>query len=72
MNDIGTWLGLGGALALYLIVCLATGKVPSRGRLISRANNPGLFWFGITLPAAILFMMALGGSIWALAHAVRS
>jgi hypothetical protein len=71
-DDLRTFLILGGALSLYLIACLGLGAAPSKGGLMRRADNPGMYWFAIALPAAALAMMVLGGGVWALAQTANS
>jgi uncharacterized membrane protein YqjE len=70
-DEVRPWLGLAGMLTVYLSLCLVSGKVLTKGGLISRRDDPGLYWLGVAIPAAALLIMALAGAIWTLAQLVH-
>jgi hypothetical protein len=67
-RDTLTYLSLTGFIALYLVACLRGGAVPTRGGLVRRSENPGMYWVGITMAGSILVVLVLFGATWVLTH----
>jgi len=55
-------------MALCIAACIKTGGVLTKSGWVPRRENEGLFWLGITLPSAGLFMMLLFGGFWFVTH----
>jgi len=48
-----------GLMAAAIGLALKFGRVPSKGYWIKRSEQPGLFWFAVSLLGAVLVVWAL-------------
>ena len=53
---------MSGAIAAAIGLALRFGRVPSKGYWVKRSEQPGLFWFAISLLGAVLVVLV----VWAL------
>jgi len=56
-SDAVTAWALSAVVALYILVGLAWGQLPTKAYWVRRNETPGVFWFGIAVAGVALFAL---------------